>query len=425
MREVRYTPCIRSKVTHLANSAGDSYQFGPFEANAETGELRKRGQPVKLQEQPFRLLVVLLENAGEIVSREEIQGRIWSDGTFVDFDSGLRVAVRKLREALGDDADDPRYVETVPKRGYRFVYPVAHPSDISRALLVEEEPIALKPADPAPRKDEHQAPVLEDSQDRIRRNRFLLRGVLGVALLACAAGIILLPKRGKSMRLTEKDTVVLADFDNSTGDPVFEGTLRQGMAVQLEQSPFLSLISDAHIRQTLRLMGQAADVRLTPELAYQVCQRTQSAAVVEGSIAGLGSQYVFGLKAVSCRNGDSLIEEQERAAGKEQVLDAMDKAAVKLRKSLGESLTTLERFHTPLEEATTTSFEALQAYSQGRLNMVGKADFEAAIPFFQRAIRFDPNFAMAYAALGSDYRSLGEDSLTQKTCERPTNCGRV
>jgi eukaryotic-like serine/threonine-protein kinase len=218
--------------------------------------------------------------------------------------------------------------------------------------------------------------------------------------------------------LTDKDTIVLADFTNMTGDTVFDGTLRQGLSVQLEQSPFLSIVSDQQIQQTLRLMGQPDDARLTPEIARELCQRTQSAAVLDGSIATLGSQYVLGLKVVNCRTGDSVAEEQERATSKEQVLAAMDKGAVKLRKKLGESLSTVQKFDTPVEQATTPSLEALQAYSLGRKTKVGKGDFAAAVPVLQRAIRLDPNFAMAYASLGSTYNNLGETNLAAENTRR-------
>ena len=211
----------------------------------------------------------------------------------------------------------------------------------------------------------------------------------------------------KTHALTDKDTIVLADFSNATGDPVFDGTLRQGLAVQLEQSPFLSLISEERGQQTLRLMGQPADARLTPDIARQLCQRTGSAAVLDGSIANLGSQYVLGLKAVNCRSGDSLAEEQVTADGKEQVLKALAEATTRLRAKLGESLSTVEKFNTPVEQVTTPSLQALQAYSLGR-TMLDKEDYAAAVPFFQRAINLDPNFAMAYASLGVVYYIYSE-----------------
>jgi tetratricopeptide (TPR) repeat protein/predicted Ser/Thr protein kinase len=212
-------------------------------------------------------------------------------------------------------------------------------------------------------------------------------------------------------KLTDKDTIVPADFINTTGDPVFDGALRQGLAVQLEQSPFLSLISEKRIQQGLRLMGQPAETKLTPEIARELCQRTGSAAVLDGSIASLGSQYVLGIRATNCRTGDVLAEEQATANSKEQALIALDGAATKLRSKLGESLSSVQKFDTPLEQATTPSLEALQAYSVGRKTMVGKGDSAAAVSFFSRAIQFDPKFAMAYASLGTAYSNLAEMGL--------------
>jgi serine/threonine protein kinase len=214
----------------------------------------------------------------------------------------------------------------------------------------------------------------------------------------------------KAHALTDRDTIVVADFSNTTGDAVFDDALRQGLSVQLEQSPFLSLVSEQKIRQALRLMGQPPDSRLTPQIARDVCQRTQSAAVIEGSIASLGSQYVMGLKAVTCNTGDALAELQATADGKERVLKALSDMAAKLRAKLGETLSTVQKFDTPLEQATTPSPEALQAYTLGRKAMAGSA-WATAVPFLQRAIELDPNFGMAYSRLGTSYQNLGESSL--------------
>jgi tetratricopeptide (TPR) repeat protein/predicted Ser/Thr protein kinase len=232
----------------------------------------------------------------------------------------------------------------------------------------------------------------------------VILAVGAVALLV--AGYLYLHR---TPRLTDKDTIVLADFANSTGDPVFDGTLRQGLAVQLEQSPFLSLISDQRVQQVLRLMGQSPDARLTPELARDLCQRTASAAVLDGSIASLGSEYILGLRATNCHTGDIIGEEQVRATGKEQVLPALDKAAGKLREKLGESAKSLQAFDTPLEQATTPSLEALQAYSLGRKMFYTKGE-AAAVPFLKRAVELDPNFAMAYRALAAN-GSLDQPNL--------------
>jgi len=230
---------------------------------------------------------------------------------------------------------------------------------------------------------------------------------VAVALAATAGTYFYLHSRSPS-KLSDKDTVVLADFINTTGDPVFDGTLRQGLSAQLEQSPFLNLLSDARIAQTLALMAQPRDLRLTRELAGEVCQRTASTATIEGSIASLGSQYVLGLKAVNCHNGELLAEEQVTAAGKEQVLKALGEAATKVRQKLGESLASVEKFDAPPENVTTPSLAAMEAYTLGYRALVVKDDLETPIPFLERAISLDPNFAMAYAWLGNNYAYFGE-----------------
>jgi len=227
-------------------------------------------------------------------------------------------------------------------------------------------------------------------------------------LVAAVAGTFYFRSRQTTHRLTEKDSIVLAEFTNTTGDPVFDGTLRQGLSAQLEQSPFLNLLSDERVAQTLALMAQPKDARLTRELAREVCQRTASAASIEGSISSLGSQYVVGLKAVNCRSGDVLANEQATASGKEQVLKALGEATTKMREKLGESLASVQKYDAPAENVTTPSLEALQAYSLGVEALEVKNDRAAAVPLFQRAVSLDPNFAMAYARLGTSYYNLGQ-----------------
>jgi serine/threonine protein kinase/Flp pilus assembly protein TadD len=215
---------------------------------------------------------------------------------------------------------------------------------------------------------------------------------------------------GKAHALTDKDTIILADFTNSTDDTVFDGTLRQGLSVQLDQSPFLSIISDQQIQQTLQMMGQPADTKLTPTIARELCQRTGSAAVLDGSIAQIGTQYLLTIMAVNCASGGSLASTEAQASDKNHVLDALGKTASEIRNKLGESLSTVRQYDTPLEQATTPSLEALQAYSRGQKAVAG-IKFAAALPFFQRAIRLDPNFAMAHAKLGTSYSNIGETNL--------------
>jgi eukaryotic-like serine/threonine-protein kinase len=229
--------------------------------------------------------------------------------------------------------------------------------------------------------------------------------VLLVALLV--AGGLYFRSHQQSQRLTEKDTIVLADFTNSTGDAIFDDTLKTALNVSLRQSPFLNVLSDSEVTKTLQLMTRPASTKLTPELARELCQRTSSKAFLAGSIGSLGSDYVLGLKAVNCQNGDALAQEQVTAASKEKVLDALGEAASKLRAELGESLATVQKFDVPLEKETTSSLEALKAFSLG-----AKAGDEkgpaAALPYDQRAIELDPNFAMGYRAVGIEYLNLGE-----------------
>ncbi len=228
-----------------------------------------------------------------------------------------------------------------------------------------------------------------------------------VLLVALLVAVGLYYRSHQSNHLTDKDTIVLSDFDNKTGDPVFDDALKQGLSVQLEQSPFLDLVSDRKVNETLKLMGRPAGDRLTPEVTREVCQRTGSKAMLTESIAVLGSQYVIGLRAVNCNTGDVLAEAQEQAGGKEAVLKALDNAAVSLRSKLGESFSTMQKYATPVEEATTSSLEALKAYSLGQKTYLAKGN-SAALPFFSRAAEIDANFAKAHVALSSIYGNLNE-----------------
>jgi serine/threonine protein kinase/predicted Zn-dependent protease len=232
--------------------------------------------------------------------------------------------------------------------------------------------------------------------------------IAGTALVGVAAAVgswLYFPRRAHA--LTEKDTIVLADFANSTGDAVFDDTLKQALAVDLGQSPFLNIVSEEKVGQTLRQMTHSPNERLTRDLAREVCQRAGSKAYLAGSIAALGTQYVIGLEALNCANGDVLAREQETAVGKEQVLPTLGQAAAKLRNEVGESLSSVQKFDVPLEEATTNSLEALKDYSVGQKT---QGDVEA-LPFYKRAIELDPDFAMAYDGLGAGYYNLNQPSL--------------
>jgi len=216
--------------------------------------------------------------------------------------------------------------------------------------------------------------------------------------------------------LSEKDTVVLADFDNATGDAVFDGALKQALAVQLGQSPFINILSDRKVGETLRLMGRQPGDHITQDLARELCVRTGSKGIVLGSISKLGDQYVVGVDAVGCSNGDTLAKEQEQAAGKQDVLNALGKAVASLRAKLGESLASIQKFDVPVE-ATTGSLEALKAFSMGVSTFRTKGNAES-IPFYRRALELDPNFAVAYASLGVAYGNLGQASLAAENIKK-------
>jgi DNA-binding winged helix-turn-helix (wHTH) protein len=364
-------------------------RFGVFEVDVRAGEVRKQGVRIKLQEQPFHVLTVLLRRPGEIVTREELRAQLWQSDTFVDFDNGLNTSINKLREALGDSADSPRFVETLPRRGYRFIAPVNGADGPARGAAIGVSTAA-----------------------RTSSRKMV------VAVLVLAAGIAggLLWHSRKPL-LTEKDTIVLGDFANSTGDSVFDDTLKQGLRVQLEQSPFLNILSDEKAGEELQLMGRAKDERLTKGLARDLCQRVGSKAILTGSISSLGTHYVVGLSALNCATGDALGSEQVEADSREHVLRVLSQSATKMRRKLGESLATIQKYDAPVEQATTPSLEALRAYSLGQKTWRAKGA-PASLPFFKRAVELDPNFAMAYGRMAIAYGPTGENALSIENMSR-------
>jgi serine/threonine protein kinase/tetratricopeptide (TPR) repeat protein len=246
-----------------------------------------------------------------------------------------------------------------------------------------------------------------------RISRRILLAVAAAMVIAGLIGGMLYRRSQPAKRLTDRDSVVLGDFTNTTGDAVFDDTLKQGLSVQLEQSPFLELISERRVNQILKLMGRPAGDHLTPEVAREVCLRAGSKAMLNGSIAEIGNQYIIGLKAVNCDTGDVLAEAQEQAVDKGGVLKALDAAAISMRSELGESLSSVQKYATPLMEATTPSLEALKAYSLGEKVVITEG-WTAALPFQKRAVELDPNFAMPYAAMATAYSNVNEVGLAAK-----------
>jgi eukaryotic-like serine/threonine-protein kinase len=379
------------------------YEFGNFRCDPREHLLVCDGKPLSLSPKSFEILVTLIQNNGRLLTKDELMQQVWPD-SFVE-EANLTVNISALRKVLGETPGGLQYIETVPKWGYRFVAPVRECRDDGKLSPPIQAP-SVAQVEPLP--GVVPAPI---SRPRTRR----WWPVAAVALVAATVGVLV---SSRSAKLTEKDTVVLADIANTAGDPVFDGALRQGLSAQLEQSPFLNLLSDERIAQLLSLMAQPKDSRLTHDLAREVCQRTASAAVLDGAIAQVGTQYLLTLKAVNCLTGDSLGSTEAQATDKNHVLDALGKVASEIRSQLGESLASVQKYDAPAENVTTSSLEALKAYSLGYQAMVVKSDYTGAIPLFQRAISLDPKFAMAYARMGTSYADLNETVHSAESVRR-------
>ncbi len=420
-------------------------RFGTFELNLATEELRKSGTFIKLSPQPFKLLSMLARRSGQIVTREEIQQAIWGGETYVDFEQGMNHCIKQIRNALNDSADSPLYIETIPRRGYRFLAPVVTKTILAPAprvvesksgiqadatppaaqpeakraavpvLTVVDPAPGLKPAPASAAASPQMAPIAAHAGSEPEPAttqpsiRWIVIGVAVGVLIAAIAGWLYWRSRRGAV-LSEKDTIVLADFDNTTGEAIFDNALKLALGAGLEQSPFLNVLSDDKVKEQLRFMGLAGDTKLTEATAQQVCQRSGSKAVLLGSIAGIGGQYKIGLKAIDCNTGDELAAEEADAGSQKQVLPALTKATRRIREKLGESLASVQKYDTPVEQATTSSLDALKAYSLG-VKAADTQGYAASIPYFKSAIDLDPNFAMAYARLGTEYYNLNQPTL--------------
>ncbi|HEY6376300.1 MAG TPA: winged helix-turn-helix domain-containing protein [Edaphobacter sp.] len=387
------------------------YVFQGYELDEENFTLSYLGQRLALEPKSLRVLLLLVARQGKLIEKDAILEAVWKD-TFVE-ESTLTRAVALLRKQLGDNPRQPRFIETVPTLGYRFIAPIDLPFPPA-AMPPQQDPTvtSLKPDEPQAQAE----PAVTYTAPKFLKRLSIKWVASGMLLLLVSAAAIRFEIQRKH-DLTEKDTIVLADFANSTGDPVFDGTLHQGIMVQLEQSPFLSLISEERVQHTLTLMGRPADGAFTAAVARDVCQRLGSTAVLEGSIASLGSRYVLALRAVDCRDGEVLDAEQMQAATKEDVLNVLTQIASSFRRRVGESRSMVRRHDTPLVEVMTPSLEALKMYSAGwkAISSTGPA---TALPLFQRATEIDPQFAMAHAMLGRAYGDMGETILSVKSTSR-------
>lgn len=398
--------------------------FGPYTLDLRSGELRKFGTRVKIGEQTFQILCMLLEAPGELVTREELRAKLWADNTFVDFDHGLNSGVQRLRDCLSDSAEKPRWIETVPRRGYRFAGKVewsngnhssetlANPSAESPDRTLDGKATESR-GETEPHHEQPFPTAVAGANQLLKvrptRSRKVLVVTVLITVTVAIAGLLAWRLR-PAKHLTDKDTIVLGEFANSTGETVFDGTLREGLAVELQQSPFLSLLSDQRMHESLQMMGKPANAELTPDTTRELCIRTGSVVAVQGSIALIGTRYNLILKATDCGSGDLFASSEAQASDKSHVLDALGAAASTMRKKLGESLGSMQKYNAPLGQTTTPSLEALKAYNLG-LSARGSGDDPGALAFFERATQLDPNFAMAYDLMGDAHGEIGETAL--------------
>ena len=378
------------------------YRFDTFELDEEGFCLFNLGERVPLEPKSLRVLLVLVASAGKLVEKNTLLDTVWKD-TFVE-ETTLTRAIALLRRQLGDDSRNPRFIETVPTLGYRFIAkvdtgPLPQDDPAPRSAAVEEARGDLE------RLREATSPT-DVSRTRSPTSKY---GTAAIAALVLAAGAAFFfwQRHAQAKLLTDKDVLVLADFVNTTGDPVFDGTLRQAIAIQLEQSPFLKIMDDEQVQQTLRLMSLSPGARITNRIAHDICVRDAGRATIDGSIATLGKSYIVTLQAITCPRGTTLAREQVQADDKEHVLSALGTAATAMRAKLGESRTSIEQRNRPLDEATTSSLEALQSYTEGRV-VLTQGKFLAARPLFERAVALDPNFAMAYYYISTAYSNAGD-----------------
>jgi DNA-binding winged helix-turn-helix (wHTH) protein/tetratricopeptide (TPR) repeat protein len=370
-----------------SESSPPRLHFGRFVYDASAGEITRQGVRVRIQDKPLKLLQLFLRRPGELVTRAELQKELWPDAAFLDFEDGLNTAIRKLREALGDAADKPRYLETVPRHGYRWIAELASVPDAATAAL--DSP----PADlPAP------APVLPAAAARPARWRWQWPAAALLCGLAAGAWWLL---RGRAVfAFRPKDSVLIADMDNQTGQPRLDRALDGALAVSLEQSGQIVVFPDDRIPSLLRLMSQPAGARVTAALGREICRREDIRALIVPGITRTGQEFELTAELIDPSTGAVVRSYAEPAAGSNQILAALGRIADAVRRDLGESLLQVQVDSRPLPEVTTPSLAALQDYADGERQWA-RGRFNAAVALYRDALNDDPGFAMAHAALAS------------------------
>jgi len=397
----------------MSNSGKNLLEFGDFCLDPGRRLLFREKQPIQLQPKAFDTLLALVQNSERVVSKDELMKLVWPDA-FVE-ESNLTQNIFVLRKTLGETAGDNRFIVTVPGRGYRFaemVRTVVEEDDVvveshsvSRVTIEEARvPEVFEPAVPPP----------HPSHPSWLAHR---KHVAIAAVILAVGGVVWYAVRNTRPPITEQDSIVLADFENRTGDVAFDGTLQKVLEIEISQSPYFNILPDQDVRQTLEYMRRRPDEPITRQVGLEICQRKAVKAMMSGSIASLGNRYVLTLEALNCATGGVLAGATAEAESKERVLRALDDATAKIRRSLGESLASIRKFGAPIEQATTGSLDALKMFAQGdELRRQDKPGEAAA--FFKRAIELDPQFTLALGRLAAVYANLKETGLAKQFAER-------
>lgn len=380
-------------------------KFGPYLVDVAAGEVRKNGSRIRLQEKPLRVLALLAERQGQVVTREELKKHLWPEDTFVDFETGLNTAVSKLRDALSDSAEAPRYIETIPRRGYRFISLVEFvnrhdppPGNSGNSQKPEPAPVVTAIADKSSKTVTREVPV---ARPAIQSTLWIS---LAAAVLIVSGGAYWLTQGRPALSFHSSDTVLIADFENQTGDPRFDNALGMAFDVSIAQSRYANVYPRMQLNAVLKRMGRQPGERITPLLGREICQRENVRGLIVSSITRTGQEYSLTTQLIDPQTGVPVRSYTERSHGEDHILDALDMLAKEVREALGESLYQIRQAAKPLPQVTTRSLTALQQYAEGTaLRSHGKYPEGAAM--LRAAIATDPDFAMAHAALGNAYYS--------------------
>jgi DNA-binding winged helix-turn-helix (wHTH) protein/tetratricopeptide (TPR) repeat protein len=370
-------------------------RFGLFEVDTESVELLRAGVRVRIQKQPLQLLAVLLERPGHVVTRQELQKRLWSGDTYVDFQNGLNIAIKKLREALGDEIEHPQFIETIPRTGYRFMPPVE---------FVELAHTNGNSATSASAAQHSSAAENSPKTSTKTRGRQTLWIALGAALLIVGGLAVWLTHGWPAFSFAPRESVLVTDFENDTGEPQLDNALRSAFIVSLEQSKHFNVFPRARLGSVLQLMGKTADTRITAAVGREICQRENIRGLIAGNLARTGTEYTLSAELTDPQTGATVRSYNERAHGEDHILEALDRISTAVRADLGESLYQIHTANRPLPQVTTSALVALKEYAEGN-SLWHQGKFKDGANLLRLAVATDPGFAMAHAALGAAYFS--------------------